>query len=227
MQKAVFSPYNPLTRKRGEPSFRVPINPESVSISSQNQYQLRKDGIAPQKSSMEFTFLSQLPSRLSMELVCDTYRLDCPERELPDVRNQYASLKQALAREKELHAPPVLLFSWGTLAFVGQLVSLQERFTLFSGEGVPVRARLQVEMQGCLLQDLPAPVQNSPDRTKLEAAVQGENLWAIAERVYASPALWRPIARENKLRNPRRLLQAQHLHIPVLSDKDNWPKPLG
>ena len=43
-----------------------------------------------------------------------------------------------------MHAPPVLLFTWGSLSFTCVLARASQRYIMFRPDGVPVRARVQV-----------------------------------------------------------------------------------
>ena len=59
------------------------------------------------------------------------------------------------------------------------------------------------------------PLQSS-DKTKIRTVKQGDSLWAIAAEEYGDPALWRPIADENGIYNPRILEAGSEITIPPL-----------
>ena len=49
---------------------------------------------------------------------------------------------------------------------------------------------------------------------------QGENLSAIAARLYENPGLWRPIAIANGIADPRAIVVGQSLSVPSLPFTD-------
>jgi hypothetical protein len=96
--------------------------------------------------------------------------------------------------------------------------SVRQKFTLFSPEGVPLRATLTVTMREYLtLAELLGQANlASPDRTHAHVVTQGETLSAIANLYYGKSATWRPIADENDIEDPRRLRPGTPLTVPSL-----------
>lgn len=136
--------------------------------------------------------------------------------------------------EPDGHAPPVCSFLWNA-AFPGAdlaprmgnqrrtefqcvVESVKQKFTLFSPEGVPLRATLTVTLREykTLDQQLKQLNLNSPDRTQSHVVQRGETLAAIAARHYRSPAGWRRIADENAIDDPRRVMPGTFLRVPPL-----------
>jgi hypothetical protein len=124
--------------------------------------------------------------------------------------------------EPTIHAPPVLIFSWGLMSFRCVLASASQRFILFLPDGTPVRARLQVTFNGFTNVDFEAKQlkQETADFTKIHVVSQGETASSIAAQAYGNPALWRPIAIRNALDDPRRLTPGLRLVIPQLPFRD-------
>lgn len=117
-----------------------------------------------------------------------------------------------------LHRPPLCEFIWGPLKFKGVIVSVNQTYTMFMEDGMPVRAKLDVTFKQVL--DLTkskkqAPFE-SPDRTKCRTVKQGTELWNLAFEEYGDPEMWRVIAKENGLMNPRKLYPGQILKLPPL-----------
>ena len=96
------------------------------------------------------------------------------------------------------------------------LESVRQKFTLFSPEGVPLRATLTVSFREYkTLADQIAQVPlNSPDRTHAHLLLEGESLAAVSQRYYDKPGDWRPIADQNGVEDPRRLTAGTFLQIP-------------
>lgn len=115
-------------------------------------------------------------------------------------------------------AAEVPLGSQRRTSFTGVVESVRQRFTLFSPEGVPLRATVTVAMREyqTLGEQLRRLNLTSPDRTHAHVLQQQETLSAVAGRYYGKPAAWRAIADENDLEDPRRLQPGTPLTVPSL-----------
>jgi len=98
------------------------------------------------------------------------------------------------------------------------LDSVRQKFTLFSPDGVPLRATLTVSLREykTLQNQLDELHLTSADRTHVHVLEQGETLAAIANLYYETPADWREIATKNTLDDPRRLTPGVFLEVPAL-----------
>jgi hypothetical protein len=96
--------------------------------------------------------------------------------------------------------------------------SVRQKLTLFSPDGVPLRATLSVTLREYhTLKELLAQANlASPDRTHAHVVTQGETLSSIANLYYGKAATWRPIADENDIEDPRRLRAGTPLTVPSL-----------
>src|SRR5207248_1004687 len=126
------------------------FNPPEYQLQKSNQY--AEIGIPGLGSSL-LQFVKGSAQTLTMELFFDTTDLGL------DVR-AFTSLVLALTDvNSDTHAPPALLFIWGTLIFPCVLESVTQRFEYFNAFGLPLRARLQVTLKGHdLLEDLLASI---------------------------------------------------------------------
>jgi nucleoid-associated protein YgaU len=95
---------------------------------------------------------------------------------------------------------------------------IRQKFTLFSPDGVPLRATLTVSLREykTLEDQLHQLNLSSPDRTHAHVVAQGDALASIAERYYQRATEWRAIADANALYDPRRLKPGIVLTIPPL-----------
>ncbi|HPE51844.1 MAG TPA: LysM peptidoglycan-binding domain-containing protein [Methanothrix soehngenii] len=148
---------------------------------------------------------------LNMDLFFDTYEMG------EDVRKYTNKIADLLKVDPDIHAPPVLRFVWGNLNFTCVLTRLAKKFTMFTSDGIPVRATLSATFSEYRTEgrSKERPLQ-SPDKTKIRTVREGDFLWAIAAEVYGDPALWRPIADENEIKNPRILEPGVEITIPPL-----------
>jgi len=96
------------------------------------------------------------------------------------------------------------------------LENLRQKFTLFSPDGIPLRATLTVTLREykTLRNQLDELRLSSPDRTHVHVLQQGESLASVSTRYYERPADWRA---KNGIDDPRRLSPGTFLNVPPLS----------
>jgi hypothetical protein len=99
------------------------------------------------------------------------------------------------------------------------LESIKQKFTLFSSDGVPLRATLTVTLREyqTLTDQLKRLGKSSPDRTHAHVLSQTDSLSSLANQYYDRPGVWRPIADTNGISDPRRLNAGRILEIPRLT----------
>lgn len=201
---------------------RIPVlfNPEEYTVNKDNNF---AQAVVPGLSAPLIQFVNGNMRTLEMELFLDTYEQHREgDRALnqagEDVRNLTRKITDLLTIEPTIHAPPVLIFTWGSLTFRCVLARASQRFIMFRPDGIPVRARLQVTFNEFSNVDFEAKEvkRETADYSSLYVVGQGETLSAIAARVYQNPALWRPIALRNRIDNPKVLPVGLELLIPRL-----------
>ena len=103
-------------------------------------------------------------------------------------------------------------------SFKGIAEKVEQKFTLFSSEGIPLRATVTLTLREykTLHDQLTALRENSPDKTQVHILQQGENLPLIAARHYRDANEWRRIATANGIEDPRRLSAGAFLRLPPL-----------
>lgn len=188
----------------------VMFNPPEYQLQVTNQF--AEVGIPGLGSSL-LQFVKGSAQTLTMELFFDT------TDEGIDVRVFTALVMDLTSLNSETHAPPRLLFLWGSLIFPCVLESVTQKFDYFNALGMPLRARLNVTLKGNdTLQDLLGGVQLlSADRTKQWMFKKGDTLQKIAAQEYGDPNQWRPIARANQIDNPLTIPAGRSLKIPALT----------
>ncbi|UHA73465.1 CIS tube protein [Paenibacillus sp. 481] len=187
----------------------VLFNPNEYSLSASNKYALPT---IPGLSSPITQFISGDSTTLTMDLFFDTYELGS------DVRTFTLQIVNLLNIDKDLHAPPKCRFVWGSMDFSGVLEKVTQKYTMFLGDGTPVRATLNVTFREVksITEQLQQIPRQSADRTKLRQLKQGEQLWIMASEEYETPAMWREIAKANGIDNPRWLTSGMQLVVPRL-----------
>jgi Contractile injection system tube protein len=106
-------------------------------------------------------------------------------------------------------------------SFTGVVESIRQKFTLFSPEGVPLRATINLVLREFrpLDEQLDQLRLNSPDRTHSHALRAGESLPAVAARYYRRAGDWRHIADENDIDDPRRLNAGTIIVVPAIHER--------
>jgi nucleoid-associated protein YgaU len=162
-------------------------------------------------------------STLEMELLLDTQEAHPGQNGAnSDVRVLVRAITDLMAIESTTHAPPVLLFTWGSLTFTCVLARASQKYQLFLPNGIPVRARMQVTFNEFRNIDLEAKEikRQTADYTKRRVVGQGETLSSIAADVYDDPTVWRPLAIANAIEDPRQLAAGLELVVPRLPYRD-------
>ena len=209
--------------KASDPShpIKVLFNPEEYTIAREVNY---AQAAIPGLSAPLLQFVNGAMQTLQMELLVDTLE----EHQAAgasagsDVREQTRKVVDLMNVDPKTHAPPIVLFAWGTLTFTCVLARATQRFIMFRPDGIPVRARLQVTFNEFRNIELEAKEikRETADYSKRHTVGQGESLSAIAVAEYNDPALWRPIAIRNGIDEPRDLPFGLELAIPPLPFRD-------
>jgi LysM repeat protein len=139
---------------------------------------------------------------------------------LKDVRVAYVNaLRGLMDLNRDLHAPPIVRFTWDTEVFRGVLESLNVTYVLFTPEGVPLRAKLSLSLKEYRPVDIQIKENPtaSPDFEKTYVVKRGDTLSGIASAVYRDASVWRNIAANNQIQDPRSLPPGQVLQLPRLT----------
>jgi Contractile injection system tube protein/LysM domain len=194
---------------RGPLLVPVMFNPPEYQLVRSNEY---AEVAVPGLGSSLVQFVRGNARTLSMELFFDSTGTGVDVRLHTDLVVGLADVNA------ETHAPPELLFLWGSLVFPCVLESVTQQFLYFDPLGLPLRAQLSVTLRGAeALRTLVAatPLQ-SPDRAKGRVVRAGDTLQRIAAEEYGDPRQWRVIARASEIDDPLALRPGQRLTVPAL-----------
>jgi nucleoid-associated protein YgaU len=208
----------------------VQFNPTEYTTTKGAQYaEIQIPGIdAPLQQ-----FVAGQAERITLDLFFDSTE-DGTGADATPVTNRTNEFFRLVKMSGEDHAPPRLRLFFSDHGFPGVVAdrktgdatprlafdcvceSVQQRFTLFSPDGVPLRARLTVGLRENrpLEQQLEELDLQSPDHTRLRVIEQGETLPLIAYRAYGSAAEWRRIAVANGIDDPRSVPPGTVLELP-------------
>jgi LysM repeat protein len=205
--------------------FSVLFNPSEYTIEDASKWSDQERN--QQKPELHYTGGDR--KKLTMELFFDTYE------GRSDVREHTRKIANLLVLNAEVHRPPKVTLSWGPSSpgathaefpFGCVLESLKQQFVMFLGDGTPVRARLAVVFLEFSLpeEELQENETHSPNHTKAYVVKTGDTLSGIASRFYGDPRLWRPIAVENDVLDPRNITAGRVLSIPKIAERNARPE---
>lgn len=171
--------------------------------------------------------------KLTLELFCDSTEQGAGLN-ARSVTEQTDKFFQLVKIVPELHAPPVVTVfwhhefpgnrphkAWGNhrrTSFSGVAETVRQRFTLFSPEGVPLRATVTLTLREWrpLEEQLHELNLSSPDRTHRHRLQQAQTLSGLAGRYWQRPGQWRELALANRIEDPRRLREGLLLAVPSI-----------
>jgi nucleoid-associated protein YgaU len=202
----------------------VQFNPEEYTFERTINY---AETAIPGLSSPLLQFVNGNLQTLEMELFVDAYEEHkvgsaVVNRARSDVRVLTRQITDLMAIEPSTHAPPVVLFAWGTLTFTCVLARASQRFVMFLPDGTPVRARLSVTFNEYSNAELVAKEEKleTSDYSKRYVVLERDTLSSIAGKEYGDPRLWRVIAIANALQHARALAPGLALLLPNLPYRD-------
>jgi len=217
MQTAKLKWKSAIPPMKGE--IKCQFNPASLTISKQNVWEGEK---SPAFNSPWLKFKGGESASYKLSLFFDTHSDD----DTNDVRHYTNQLLQLTLRGAGYSmflvpwsSPPLVTFVWGSIVLFDAVVeSVQVTFTMFSPDGVPIRAKADVEFkQNELIGDDIIPAQNPTSRSdarKTRVVNSHQRLDQIAFEEYRDPSYWRLLAEVNNLDNPFQLRDGQILVIP-------------
>ncbi len=160
-------------------------------------------------------------TEIQLNLFFDTTLLGVPPENVQNYTRKIFNLTQPRIGTNPKR-PPRCQLIWGTISGKdsillpdGFLESVSKTLTQFLEDGTPVRATLNCTFKEWREPKKKAKIANPID-DPVRIVKQGETLSSIATEEYGNPALWRIIAEENQLTNPRILNPGMVLTIPPL-----------
>ena len=227
--KAMFERLNAQGERVGEPIV-VQFNPKEFGLNKATQI---AEIAIPGLDTPLLQFVRGQNEKVDLELFFDSTDAGTSGDvvAVTDRTNAFYNLVKVAGED---HAPPRCRFIWGsefpgtTLneheqiakrhAFECVVESIQQKFTLFSPNGIPLRATVSLTLREykTLERQLQEINLRSADHTRVHTVQQGETLPQIAYDAYQNAARWRFIADANSLLRPRDLTPGMVLELPPL-----------
>jgi nucleoid-associated protein YgaU len=229
MAKLTIQRLDPRKRPLGDP-LPVQFNPTEFTLTKGAQF---AELPIPGLDTPLVQFVNGAAETLTLELFFDSTEGGTGAGAVP-VTTTLEPFYRLVRIDGELHAPPVCRISWGehfpgvtggsqatAPAFDCVVQTVARQFTLFSPDGVPLRATvtLTVREYKTLEEQLQELNLQSSDHTRFRVVAEGETLPHIAFEEYDDAAQWRLIATHNRIRNARRLTAGQVLELPPRSNR--------
>lgn len=211
-----------IEKEIGVSIINVLFNPSEYQLTDGANYSEKK---VPGLDGPILQYISGEATELSLNLFLDTYVPKTkslisfgPVSSSTDVSIITRKIADATSIDGSLHRPPQVTFKWGSLNFKGVVTKFNHTYTMFTENGMPVRAKVSLTFKSLISpQDArrKSPFE-SPDRTKYRTIKQGVGLWDIANMEYGDPDMWKMIARENGILNPLDVRPGQVVKLPAL-----------
>ena len=121
--------------------------------------------------------------------------------------------------------PARVIFTWDALGtedngiiFEGYAIKLDQKFTLFLGDGTPVRATVSLTLKSAPKFTDILKFKGKNGCRKVRTVQEGERLDLLAHRTLFDPALWRELVNENSelITNPRNYPAQVHVGKTVV-----------
>lgn len=194
------------------------FNPAELTISKEAAWQGEE---SPSFNAPRLQFAGGKSATYDLSLFFDTYA----HPEVKDVReftNQLLALTLRGAGRSmfvvPFSSPPTVTLVWGKITLFSAVVEkVQITYTMFSPDGLPIRAKADVSFIQQDFWDDIIPAQNPTSRTdsrRTRRVSSHQRLDQIAYEEYGDARYWRLLAEANNLDDPLKLVDGQLLVIP-------------
>lgn len=192
----------------------LPFNPKEWAITHAAEWKSE----TTKKSAPPPEFKGPKPASANVEIF-----LDESDRSDGDISKTIARLQKLVAPEansvsSNKPSAPHVLFEWGkAITFRGYVDSVAVKYTLFRGQGTPIRGTATVAMK-----EFPVPASGQNPTSGGRAGhrshrlVAGDTLASVAYAEYGDPNRWRHLAEHNGIDDPLRVREGMVVHVPPL-----------
>lgn len=203
------------------------FNPRELTLAKQASWAREK--AAGSAVSAAPQFLGPDPSTLNLEMFLDaSEKHDKSVVDTVDVLFR-CCVPTAQSHDQDRGSPPWVIFRWGGITgFLSYIASVSARYTLFTPEGVPIRAVVAVvlkEIAGEPPRQNPTSGGLVPRRRHVMA--DGDTLAGLAYREYGRADLWRAVARANDIDDPFRIRTGTTILLPAVAELTTGAPPTG
>lgn len=221
MQKATLKLYAPEDAPGGSKpgaqlgALEFQFNPKEVTIAKTAKWESKPAKGSSTAGPPEFSGAG--PCKLTLEMFFDA--TSTQDGAVVDAVEQLFACciptEQSQGQNKP--SPPLVILHWGKVSsFASFVTSVSAKYTLFSADGMPIRAVCSVAME-----EMPGePFKQNPtsggyDVRRVHRTIAGDSLASIAFAEYGSATTWRALAAYNGIDDPMRLPVGVTLMLPT------------
>jgi nucleoid-associated protein YgaU len=190
-----------------------PFNPKEWSITHAAEWKIE----TTKKNAPPPEFKGPKPASATVEIF-----LDESGDPRGDISKTVERLKRLVAPEtgsvsKNTPSAPHVLFEWGkAITFKGYVESVAVTYTMFRGNGTPIRGSCKVAMKEFPPAKPPQnPTSGGPGGRRSHRMVAGDSLASVAYAEYGDPRRWRTLAEANRIADPMRVPPGTELTVPA------------
>jgi nucleoid-associated protein YgaU len=203
-------------------SLTCAFNPKQVTLSTGAEW--KREATRSANTAPPAQFKGTKPRSVQMELFFDQNWPDYSGRHVESDIQQLLdwTCPTQASRGSNQPNPPTLTFHWGTSTFAtfsAYLESVSVTFSLFSEQGVPIRASAS-----CTFAEVPDqagrqnPSSGGVPGRRTHVLRAGDSLHSIAQHEYGKPAFWRGLADANGIDDPLRVPIGTTILVPPADD---------
>jgi hypothetical protein len=194
--------------------FEVMFNPNSYTVNHKLNFDTKQ---APGNGGGEPEFKNKESETFTLEFMMDATGASRPAKPIIDQVSQFNKVTTNM--NGKTHRPNYLVVQWGTFIRECVLQSANITYTLFSLEGIPLRAKVNATFIERADSELNARASmfSSPDLTHEIVVKEGDLLPLLTYKTYHDQKYYLQVARINKIKNFRKLIPGTRILFPPLS----------
>jgi hypothetical protein len=200
-------------------TFEVQFNPSEWGYSINIEY---NDERPQNATDSQKSFKRASPTGLSLSFMIDGTGVAGKEYADLDVKARVDEFcKVVVDYSSDKHRPRFVMLIWGKMVFKGVVQSVNVKYNLFTPDGNPLRAKIDVSLSSALSYERQVAENSpdSPDMTHIRSVMDGDNIPLMTYDIYQEAKEYVKIARYNNLTNFRRLYTGQKIAFPPLIEK--------
>ena len=202
------------TKKASPEKYVLQINPATIKFAKEIE-QTTKGPVGGQFRAPKYARHKEI--NLSFDTVLDAtgvlpYKIKSIDKEVDELEKVTYDLYG------DKHRPNYLKVSWGAFIFKGILKSINYDYTLFSGNGIPLRVKITFSLIGFMDKLEAARRENkcSPDLSRVITFKAGETIAYWCNEIYGDPSYCVDVAKYNELSNMRNIKPGTKIMFPAL-----------
>lgn len=200
-------------------------NPQSISFTKRSKW--KTTSVASDPSGSQKQFEGNDPIQLTMKTILDASEMS--DNSVAKSVNLLAGWTNPTPDSitKKAPAAPELEFTWGNFnvgddgktRFIAHLTSLSVEYTMFNGDGLPLRAKLGLTLESASeITWRQNPTSGGVVPRRQHVVARGDRLPVIAAQSFGSTRHWRQLATFNQITDPFNLEIGRVLIIPDVSE---------